>query len=59
MSGNKADTAIVADERQALEMVRRLTGPGRGQVSIRDVFGDEIDLATLRTRLSDSEHDPH
>jgi hypothetical protein len=51
-------TAIVANEKQALEMVRRLAGSNRGQVSIRDIFGDEIDLATLETRLAFSKLNP-
>ena len=46
-------TAIVANEKEALEMLRRL-GPDRGKVFIKDVFGDEIDVATLESRLKGS-----
>jgi hypothetical protein len=44
-------TAIVADEKQALEMLRRMTGSGNGEALIKDIFGSEVDIATLRSRL--------
>jgi hypothetical protein len=45
-------TAIVATEQQALELLRRLSGPDREGVSITDIFGGEIDAA-LEERASD------
>jgi hypothetical protein len=47
-------TAIVANEQQALEMLRRL-GPDRGKVFIEDIFGDEVELSTLEARLKGAE----
>ena len=44
-------TAIVGDEQQALEMLRRMTGAGSEVASITDIFGAEVDIATLRSRL--------
>jgi hypothetical protein len=41
-------TAIVANERQALEMVCRLTGPCRGQVSIRESLVTRLTSLHLR-----------
>jgi hypothetical protein len=46
-------TAIVATEQQALELLRRLSGPDREEVSITDIFGGEIDAAKLEARASD------
>ena len=43
-------TAIVGDEQQALEMLRRMTGAGE-VASIKDIFGSEVDIATLKSRL--------
>jgi hypothetical protein len=43
-------TAVVANEKQALDMLRRLAGSGSG-ASIRDVFGCEVDIATLKSRV--------
>jgi hypothetical protein len=43
-------TAVVADEKQALDMFRRLAGSG-SRASIRDVFGSEVDVATLESRV--------
>jgi hypothetical protein len=40
-------SAIVADEKQALEMIRRLVGRGNGEAFVRDIFGSEVDLAAL------------
>jgi len=51
-------TAIVANEEQALEMLRRMTASGKEEVSIRDIFGAEIDAATLESRLKHSEQKP-
>jgi len=51
-------TAIVANEKQALEMLRRMAASGQEEISIRDVFGAEIDVATLKSRLNDSESNP-
>jgi hypothetical protein len=44
-------TAIVGDEQQALEMLRRMTGASNEVASITDIFGSEVDIATLRSRL--------
>ena len=51
-------TAIVANEQQALAMLHRLSGPEQGEISIRDVFGNEIDIATLEKWLNDPELKP-
>ena len=51
-------TAIVANEKQALEMLRRMAVSGREEISIRDIFGAEIDVAALEARLKDSEQKP-
>jgi hypothetical protein len=48
-------TAIVANKKQALEMLRRMAESGQEEISIRDIFGAEIDLATLKSRLNDSD----
>jgi hypothetical protein len=50
-------TAIVANEKQALAMLRRLAAAGRGEISVRDIFGDEIDVATLESWLHDFERE--
>jgi hypothetical protein len=44
-------TAIVANEKQALDMLRRLAGSGNGAPTIKDIFGSEIDVATLESRV--------
>jgi hypothetical protein len=44
--------AIASDERQALELHRRLSGLDREEVSITDIFGGEIDAAKLEARAS-------
>ena len=44
-------TAIVGDEQQALEMLRRMTGASGEVASIKDIFGSEVDIATLKSRL--------
>ena len=45
-------TAIAADEKEALEMARRLTAScGDEEASIQDIFGDKVDLAALKARL--------
>jgi hypothetical protein len=51
-------TAIVANEKQALEMLRRMAASGQEEVFIRDIFGAEIDIATLESRLKDPEPKP-
>lgn len=38
-----AITAIVANETEAVELLRKISGPDRERVSIMDIFGDEID----------------
>jgi hypothetical protein len=43
-------TAIVANEKQALDMFRRLAGSESG-ASIRDIFGSEVEVATIESRL--------
>jgi hypothetical protein len=47
-------TAIVANEKEALEMVRRLnaSSPDDEEASIRDIFGGDLDVATLKARLA-------
>ncbi len=45
-------TAIVANEKQALEMIPRLVGTGNEEVFIKDIFGSEVDVATLESRAS-------
>jgi len=50
--------AIVANEKQALEILRKLAGPDQGEISIRDIFGSEIDVATLQSRVTGSEQNP-
>jgi hypothetical protein len=45
-------TAIAADEKEALEMARRLTASsGEEEASIQDIFGDKVDLAALKAKL--------
>lgn len=47
-------TAIVANEREALAMVHRLTtSSGDEKASIADIFGGEIDIAALRARIGE------
>jgi hypothetical protein len=50
--------AIVANEKQALELLRRMAVSSNEQISIRDIFGGGIDVATLESRLTDSEQNP-
>jgi hypothetical protein len=45
-------TAIVANEREALEMIRRLMGTGTPEVFVKDIFGSEVDVATIESRLN-------
>jgi hypothetical protein len=40
-------TAIAANEREAVELLRKIAGPDREQVSIMDIFGDELDPALV------------
>jgi hypothetical protein len=47
-------TAIVANEKQALDLLRKLAGSGDG-ASIRDVFGSEVDVATLKSLVNENE----
>ena len=51
-------TAIVSDEKQALAMLRRLAASGREEISITDIFGVEIDVATLESWLAEFEQKP-
>jgi hypothetical protein len=51
-------TAIVANEKQALEMLRKMVASGKDAISIRDIFGSQIDVATLESRLKNSEQRP-
>jgi hypothetical protein len=44
-------TAVVANEKQALDMLRRLAASGSG-ASIRDVFGSEVEVATIESRVA-------
>jgi hypothetical protein len=44
-------TAIVANEKEALEMLRRLAGSGNEKAFITDIFGSEVDVATLESRV--------
>jgi hypothetical protein len=46
-------TAVVANEKQALDMLRRLAGSGNGATSIKDIFGSEVDVATLESKMAD------
>jgi hypothetical protein len=43
-------TAVVANKKQALDMLRRLAASGSG-ASIRDVFGSGVEVATLKSRV--------
>jgi hypothetical protein len=43
-------TAVVADEREALQMLRRLAGSVNEKALITDLFGSEVDVATLESR---------
>jgi hypothetical protein len=43
-------TAVVADEREALQMLRRLAGSVDEKALITDIFGSEVDVATLESR---------
>ena len=51
-------TAIVANEKQALEVLRRMVASGKEKISIRDIFGGEVDVSTLELRLKDAEPNP-
>jgi hypothetical protein len=44
--------ATVANEWQALELHRKLSGSDRDEVLITDIFGGEIDAAKLEARAS-------
>jgi hypothetical protein len=44
-------TAVVANEKQALDMLRRLAESRTG-ASVRDVFGSEVDVAILESRAN-------
>jgi hypothetical protein len=44
-------TVIVANEQQAIDALSRMIGSGRESASIRDVFGSEIDLELLRSKI--------
>jgi len=45
-------SAIVANEREALAMLAKLTETGNEEVSILDVLGSEVDIAMLKERLA-------
>ena len=47
-------TAIVANEKQALDLLRKLAGSANG-ASIKDVFGSEVDVATLKSMVDEAE----
>jgi hypothetical protein len=47
-------TAIVANESEAVELLRKIAGPDREQVSIMDIFGDEIAPALVSKLLQAS-----
>jgi hypothetical protein len=51
-------TAIVANEKQALEVLRRMVASGKEKISVRDIFGGEVDVSTLELRLKDAEPNP-
>ena len=42
---------IAANEGEAVELLRKITGRDREQVSIMDIFGDEIDAALVERLL--------
>ena len=44
-------TVIAANEGEAVELLRKITGRDREQVSIMDIFGDEIDAALVERLL--------
>jgi hypothetical protein len=47
--------AIVANEKEALDTLRKMAASRKEEVSIRDIFGDEIDVAIVESRLAASE----
>ena len=50
-------TAVAANEKQALEMLRRF-GAGHEKAPIRDIFGSEVDVATWESRLRVTRNEP-
>lgn len=44
--------ATAANERQALEMLQKLSGSDREEVTITDLFGGEMDIAKMEERVS-------
>lgn len=51
-------SAIVANEREALEMLGKLLETGGKEVSILDVLGSEVDVSTLKARLDQANSGP-
>jgi hypothetical protein len=47
-------TAIVANEQEALEMIRRMARSTDEHPLIKDIFGTEVDIETLESRLNNS-----
>jgi len=47
-------TAIVANEKEALEMIRRMARSSDEHPLIKDIFGTEVDIETLESRLNNS-----
>ena len=45
-------TAVVANEKEALEMLRRLAGAGNEKAFITDIFGSEVDVAALESKVA-------
>jgi hypothetical protein len=45
-------TRICANEREALDMIRRLMGAETEEVLVKDIFGSEVDVATIESRLN-------
>ena len=51
-------TAVVANEKEALEMIRRMARSGGQPAVVKDVFGSDVDVETLESRLSNSGRSP-
>ena len=47
-------SANAADEKEALDMLGKLSGVESDGTSVIDVFGWEVDVDTVRARLNDS-----
>ena len=48
--------AIVVDERRALEMVRKFPRMENKETVVKDVFGSEVDVAALESRMREAEN---